>query len=103
MNNKNKMENQRAHAKKRLLDRAGIVLHDAKRREWVLDIQKGKWQAIAKRSNRVRVFLAEYEGQCLGLAYDRNTKEICTVLLPGMLVGDEVTIPDKMPSREGQP
>ena len=75
-----KEKQQRQHAKVRFIQRLGVNLTSQLHNELTRQIQSGKLQCIEKQSNRVSVFLMEVEGQEAKIVYDKNTKNIVTVL-----------------------
>lgn len=76
----NKKLAQRAHAKKRALERYGITANRRTLREWVETIQAGRATPIRKVSNRVSIFEIEHAGQPVRVVYDRERKTIVTCL-----------------------
>lgn len=71
---------QRAHAKRRFIERTGTTLSKALRRDLVRRIQDGKATFLDKQSNRVSLWkVPELTGDHV-LVYDKRTHEIVTVL-----------------------
>jgi hypothetical protein len=77
-----KRKNERHHAKERFLERYGIILSRPVRLALINDIQAGKYPMIEKQSNRVHVFEVILNERMMYVVYDKNRKEIVTVLYP---------------------
>lgn len=75
-----KKYSQRAHAKRRALERFGIELTKDVRRTLVQAIQKGEARFRARQSLRITHWIVEYQGKELPVVYDRQRHEIVTVL-----------------------
>ena len=74
---------ERKHAKRRMVERFGIPVGDETLRQVVLAIQQGKAEFHDKQSNRVTRWHTEIHGMRVLVCYDKNTKEIITILRPG--------------------
>jgi hypothetical protein len=74
---------ERKHAKRRMVERFGIPVGDETLRQAVLDIQQGRAKPIRKQSLRVTLFELMIHDILVRVAYDKNTKEIITILRPG--------------------
>lgn len=80
---KGKAAAERKHAKRRMVERFGIPVGDETLRKVVLEIQQGKATFIRKQSNRVTLWEVMIHDLLTRVAYDKNTKEIITILRPG--------------------
>jgi len=74
---------ERKHAKRRMAERFGISVGDETLREVVLAIQQGKATFVRKQSNRVTLWEVMIHDILTRVVYDKNTKEIITILRPG--------------------
>lgn len=66
-----------------MVERFGIPVGDETLRQAVLDIQQGRAKPIRKQSLRVTLFELMIHDILVRVAYDKNTKEIITILRPG--------------------
>jgi len=73
---------QRAHARRRALERYGIVLNKEARRAMVEAVRSGRARLVHRRSNRVATYEIEWEGRTVLLSYDRKRGTIVTFLPP---------------------
>jgi len=71
---------QRLHAKRRALQRYGLVLGVKEQEEIIKLIQRGKAKFINRDSLRVTIFAVEYEGKLLKVVYDGERKTLASVL-----------------------
>lgn len=76
---------QTLHAKKRAAERYGINLDKTTRRAIKEQISQGKSKFIEKQSNRISVHEVEIKGQQIKVVYDKNRKNIVTILPSGWL------------------
>jgi len=82
-----KYKQQRQHAKVRFIQRLGITLSSQLHDELVRQIQKKEAKLIEKQSNRVSVFMVDVgEGREAKVVYDKNSKNLVTVLLDEYLL-----------------
>ena len=79
---KGRASNERKHAKRRFLERFGFPVGDDTLRGIVALIQKGAAGFHRKDSNRVTLWNVLIHGFPARVAYDKNTKEIITVMRP---------------------
>ena len=88
---KSKRKTLQVHAKRRMYARYGIVLTQQAKEEVVKAIQAGDGVAtfIEKQSIRVSVWDVPLEGQVVRVVYDKQRKEVVTVLPPG---GEDTSI-----------
>src|SRR4030042_100947 len=70
----------RAHGKRRIAERCGILLNHKLLLELVENIQKGRYKFVDRQSQRVTRFQATIEGREMIIVYDRRHKTIVTVL-----------------------
>lgn len=77
---KDKGDCQRIHAKRRALQRFGVVLDDAKQEQIIKRIQKGDAIFLRRDSIRVAVFAIRFEGTLLKVVYDAQRKTLASVL-----------------------
>lgn len=82
----NKSFSQRKHAKKRLLQRFGILANREKYKQLCTMIMSGHSIPIVKQSNRISIHEVEFEGKKLKCVYDRNRHNIVSVLTERMRV-----------------
>jgi len=75
-----KSTNQRYHAKTRFEERFGFKFNRHVRREFVEMIQTCKASFVEKQSNRVFLYDIYYKGHVFRGVYDKNRKNIVTVL-----------------------
>ena len=75
-----KYRSQRLHAKKRFLERCGIKLTTKDLDNLRSQIVDGNAELIRKQSNRVSVWKINFNGTEVEVVYDKNTKNIVTVL-----------------------
>src|SRR4030065_2522522 len=69
----------RAHGKRRIAERCGILLNHKLLLQLVENIQKGRYKFVDRQSQRVTRFQATIEGREMFTVYDRRHK----TLLPG--------------------
>jgi hypothetical protein len=77
---RNKSQGERIHAKKRALERYGLVLTTADLRVLVSQIQSNGAKLVEDQSLRVGVFMLTAREKEVLVAYDRKRKEIITFL-----------------------
>jgi hypothetical protein len=77
---KNKQKLQVEHARRRFRERYGIVLNEHQYKYLSQQISDNRAKFIEKQSNRVSVFELKYENQMVRVVYDKQTKQIVTVL-----------------------
>jgi hypothetical protein len=77
---KNKQKLQVEHARRRFRERYGIVLNEHQYKYLSQQISDNRAKFIEKQSNRVSVFELKYENQVVRVVYDKQTKQIVTVL-----------------------
>lgn len=77
---KTKIFNQRIHAKKRLQQRFGININRHEYQELVKQIKCGRAKFLKRESNRVTLFLVEWQGRYIRVVYDGIRKNIVTAL-----------------------
>lgn len=65
------------HFQRRSLERIGVLLNEA---ELVRKIQNQELEFIERQSNRKTVYRLEYLGNFYRIIYDKNRKQIITVL-----------------------
>ena len=65
------------------MERFGVAVGDATLREAVAVIQSGKAKLIRRQSLRVTIWELEIHGLPTRVVYDKNTKEIVTILRTG--------------------
>lgn len=82
MRKRSKAKSQKSHCLRRFRERYGISITDNDYQIIVKMIQDGKATCIEKQSNRVSVFEIDYRGEKLQVCYDKNSKQISTVLPP---------------------
>lgn len=75
-----KQKSEFLHARRRLKERFGIDLTRKLRRQIKDDIRRGRCQVLTRPSNRVTMYLVDVKGISMRVAYDRQRKEIITVL-----------------------
>ena len=75
-----KADCQRLHAKRRALQRYGIVLDNAKQDQIVRLIKEGKAKFLRRDSIRVAVFAIEFENTLLKVVYDAQRKTLASIL-----------------------
>ena len=66
-----------------MVERFGIPVGDETLRQAVQEIQAGTATFIRKQSNRVTLWELKIHDLLARVAYDKNTKEIITILRPG--------------------
>jgi hypothetical protein len=76
----NKKACQFHHARRRAAHRFGINLSPKTHDQLIQDIQTGKALFVEKQSNRISVWDLKYDNQILRLVYDRQRKQIVTIL-----------------------
>lgn len=76
----NKSAAQRAHAKRRALERYGLEINRHQMREIVKQIQSGKAKHLLTQSNRTSVKLVSFNNTELIAVYDKLRKNIVTFL-----------------------
>lgn len=72
-----KKEAQRKHFEKRSLQRVGIVLNH---KELARKIRNNELEFIERQSHRVSIFRFEYLGEFYRIVYDKERKQIVTIL-----------------------
>ena len=77
---KSKAKNQRAHAKRRLRERHGILAHNDTRKVLIKAVQDQEAKLIERQSNRVTVWEHVVGGELFRFVYDKKRKEIVTFL-----------------------
>lgn len=75
------------HVRKRALNRWGILLHQDAQAAIARKIEEGDAQFVRETDNAKRVYLVDYEGQRLPVVYDRQRKQLVTVLPPADQLG----------------
>lgn len=71
---------QRLHAKRRALQRYGLVLNNKEQDEIIGLIQQGRAKFINRDSLRVTIFAVQYQGKLLKVVYDGERKTLASVL-----------------------
>jgi hypothetical protein len=77
-----KRHNQQYHARERFLERYGVVLSRVLRNNIIRDIQGGKYPLVERQSLRVSIFAVTINDKLMHVVYDRQRKELVTVLYP---------------------
>ena len=77
---KTKLEAERAHCKRRFMERYAIDFNRHMRREFERLIQYCQTHLVRKQSNRVSIHDVIYEGEVYRVVYDKSRKTIVTVL-----------------------
>ena len=77
-----KERSQESHAKRRFVQRFGIILTKELKERIVKMIQEGYVQIVEKQSNRISLFDVPVEGKMIRIVYDRTRKNIVTALYP---------------------
>lgn len=81
---KSKRASQLIHAKRRLLERYGMVLTRPLRESLLRDIRGGRACFLGRQSNRVSVWEAELQERKVTVVYDSLRHMLVTFLAPGM-------------------
>ena len=68
------------HAKIRFIQRAGMLPERADFEDMVKQIQTGKAKFVDRQSKRVTRWRVDYAGKDRLVVYDKNTKQIVTIL-----------------------
>jgi len=68
------------HSKRRAIQRYGIKINQAARRELIIQIQTNVARFVRGHSNRVKEFIVKHEGQELRCLYDNKRSAIITFL-----------------------
>jgi len=76
----NKKKAQGIHAKRRALQRQGLVVGKETLNETVQQIQKNKGTFLRKHTNRVTEWLVTVHGKCCRVLYDKTRRAIITFL-----------------------
>jgi membrane-bound lytic murein transglycosylase MltF len=76
----NKAAAQKHHARRRMNERHGQTLNSQQHADLVRQIHTGQAKFIERQSNRVSVWAVIHAGVEIRVVYDRNTKNIVTVL-----------------------
>lgn len=85
-----KKESIRVHAKRRFVERAGVELTKALRRNLVASIRSGKAEFVERQSHRVTLFRVPVGAEKRVVVYDKTRGEIVTLLPRGAYVeGDD--------------
>lgn len=71
---------QRIHAKKRLEERYGLTVNRKELREIISLIQGGNACFLERKSTRVTKWQLQYKGRDIIALYDKNRKNLITVL-----------------------
>jgi predicted RNA-binding protein associated with RNAse of E/G family len=71
---------QREHARRRFRERFGVSFDRNKAHEFVKIIQRGAARFVERQSCRVTVFDVPYEGATYRVVYDKQRKNVVTVL-----------------------
>ena len=83
---KAKIQAQREHAKKRFFQRYGVEYTKNVKQYMIKQIQKGgNADLILRQSHRVSLYYVRWKGQRFPVAYDKQRKEIITVLTDDMI------------------
>ncbi len=77
---KSKAEAQRAHARRRSIERYGVGLTKAAEREIIEKIQSGKATFLEKESNRISIFGVRYAGEETVVVYDKTRGTVVTLM-----------------------
>jgi hypothetical protein len=70
----------RAHAKRRLVERCGLVLNHKLYLELVEKLRAGKFKFVDRQSPHVNRYLAVIDGREMILVYDKHLRTLRTVL-----------------------
>jgi hypothetical protein len=89
MGRKSKATSQRAHAKRRAMERYDLHFDEATRQTFVKLIRGGKTRAVRRQSLRVVIHDLEWKGTTYRVVYDTQRHEIVTFLLPDWQGVDE--------------
>lgn len=73
----NKKKSVQSHFFRRSIERVGVLLNE---KELIRKIQNNELEFVERQSNRVTVFRYEYNGKKYRLVYDKNRKQIVTIL-----------------------
>lgn len=92
---------ERAHAKKRALERFSISYNKEVRREIISTIKAGAAILLRKQSNRVSLWKVQVAGQDCKVAYDKHRKEIITFLPLGEIELEKQRLPASPPPPSG--
>ena len=71
---------ERKHASRRMLQRHGLEVGKTELGEMVKMIQDGEATFVERQSNRITVWDMDYIGRLLRVVYDKERKQIVTVL-----------------------
>lgn len=77
-----KAKAQQRHAKRRAVERLGVPVGDHTLSDIVQQIQRGEATHVRSVSNRVTVFAVEVHGLPVHVYYDRQRKQVATIVNP---------------------
>jgi hypothetical protein len=77
-----KRRNNHKHAKRRAMERYGIVLNQEVHRAIVEQIQRGDWLDFKRLTNSRTRFEIGFQGKQMRVIYDKNQHNLVTMLPP---------------------